>query len=121
MPPWCSLPRLILNGDGTPNGSESDPIFVPGQVNFVMTMTNIPPLKARIRWNSIPASTNFVLYRTNMLSTSWFTLTNFTSPANMPPLTGWPLTNVVFDAVNPLQQKFYRVLVNPNTTDLYGQ
>jgi hypothetical protein len=111
---------LDSNGDGTPNNAESDPIFVPAQVNFTLILTNVPPLKARIQWDSIPASTNFVLYRTNLLSASWFTLTNFISPTNVPPLTGWPLTNVVFDTINPVQQKYYRVLVNPNTTDLYG-
>jgi hypothetical protein len=108
------------DGDGTPNGSDSTPIFVPGQVNFTMTLTNVPPLKALLIWDSIPAATNIVQYKTNLVSANWLTLTNFVSPAAVPPPTGWPLTNVLFDAVNPVQPKFYRVLLNPNSLNFNG-
>jgi len=108
------------DGDGTPNGSDPSPFFNSSQVNFVMTLTNVPPLKALLTWDSIPAATNIVQYKTNMVSPNWFNLTNFVSPAAVPPPTGWPLTNVVFDVVNMAQPRFYRVLVCPNQVNLYG-
>ena len=108
------------DGDGIPNNADPSPIFVPAQINFMMGVTNVPPpLSIRLQWDSIPASTNVVQYRTNLMSSAWFTLTNFVSPAIVPPPTGWPLTNVVYD-VNPPVQRFYRVMVCPNTTTLYG-
>ncbi len=111
---------LDSDGDGTANNADSSPIFVPGQINFMMGVTNVPPpMSIRLQWYSIPAATNVVQYRTNLMSSTWFTLTNFVSPAITPPPTGWPLTNVVYD-VNPPVPRFYRVMVCPNTTTLYG-
>ncbi len=108
------------DGDGTPNGSDPTPIFVPGQVNFIMTITNVPPLKALLTWDSIPAATNIVQFKTNLVSANWLTLTSFVSPAAVPPPTGWPLTNVGVDVVNPVQPKFYRILLNPNSVNFNG-
>jgi len=112
--------QIDSDGDGTPNGSDPTPFFVPTQMNFTMTLTNVPPKKVRLQWNSIPAATNSVLYKTNLLSVNWLTLTNFVSATNVPPLTGWPLTNTVFDTISPIQQKYYRVRLDPNSTSLYG-
>lgn len=108
------------DGDGTPNGQDSTPFFVPGEVNFKLTVTNKPPLTALISWQSIPASTNYVYYKTNLLSAGWQVLTNFVSPAAVPPVGGWPITNIISDVVNPFSPRYYRVGVYPNNTDLYG-
>jgi hypothetical protein len=109
------------DGDGIANGSDATPLFEPGQVAFTLTLTNVPPLSSRLCWHSIPAATNSVLYTTNLLSANWQVLTNFVSPTNVPPVNGWPLTNTVYAPVNPAQQKYFRVRVDPNTTLLYGQ
>ena len=108
------------DGDGKVNSQDSTPLFVPSEVNFRLTVTNVPPLQAKITWDSIPAATNYVLYRTNLSAGNWVLLTNFVSPAAVPPVGGWPITNVVYDTLNPLIQKYYRVHVDPNSTDLYG-
>jgi hypothetical protein len=106
------------SGDGIPNANNSEPVFVSGQVDFGVIVTNVPPLKARITWNTIPDATNYVEYSTNLLSTNWITLTNFVT-ASAPPYA--PVANVVYDAVtNSAAQKYYRVRINPNVTDLYG-
>jgi hypothetical protein len=108
------------DGDGIPNASDPTPFFVPGSVNFTMTVTNVPPLTAFLTWDTIPAATNYVLYRTNLVAMNWLVLTNFVSPTNVPPVGGWPITNTVSDPVNPAVPRFYRVQVDPNSTDLYG-
>jgi hypothetical protein len=113
-------PSVDSDGDGTANSQDSTPLFVPSDVNFTLTLTNVPPLEVKITWDSIPASTNYVQYRTNLLATNWFTLTIITNAATVPPPGGWPITNSVYDTVNPAVQKFYRVHVDPNSTDLYG-
>ena len=112
--------NIDSDGDNINNASDPTPFFVPGEVNFKLTVTNKPPLTALISWSSIPASTNYVLYKTNLLSANWQVLTNFVSPTAVPPVGGWPITNSVSDAVNPLQPRYYRVRVDPNTTYLYG-
>ena len=113
-------PNVDSDGDGKVNSQDSTPLFVPSDVNFTLTLTNVPPLEVKITWDSIPASTNYVQYRTNLLATNWFTLTIVTNAATVPPPGGWPITNSVYDTVNPAVQKFYRVHVDPNSTDLYG-
>jgi hypothetical protein len=106
------------DGDGTVNSHDPTPLFVPSEVGFTLTLTNVPPWEVRIIWDSIPASTNYVLYRTNLLSANWMVLTNFVSPSAVPPVGGWPITNSVYDTVNPAVQKFYRVHVDPNSASL---
>jgi hypothetical protein len=108
------------NGNGVPNGSDPAPFFTSSQVGLSIATTNAPAA-AMIRWNSIPGSTNYVYYKTNLASTVWLTLTNFVSPATVPPAGGWPITNTVFDAVNASQARFYNVTVVPNSASLYGQ
>jgi hypothetical protein len=106
------------DGDGVDNAHDPTPFFTPGQVNFTLTETNIPPLAARLAWQTIPDATNTVLYRTNLAMTSWLVLTNFVTPP-APPYA--PVSTNVLDTFNPAFPKFYRVLVNPNSTDFSGQ
>lgn len=108
------------DGDGIANASDPTPFFISSQINLSLVMTNIPPLTAVIKWNSIPGSTNYVYYSTNFSSAVWFPLTNFVSPTLVPPVGGWPITNTVFDVVNPLQPRYYNVKVTPSSTLLYG-
>jgi hypothetical protein len=108
------------DGDGTNNLTDPTPFFVSGEVNFKLTVTNKPPLTALISWQSIPAATNYVYYKTNLLSVNWQVLTNFVSPAAVPPVGGWPITNIISDVVNPVSPRYYRVGVKPNNSNLYG-
>jgi hypothetical protein len=105
------------SGDGIPNIDNPAPVFVSGQVNFSVTLTNVPPFAARISWNSIPDATNYLQYATS-LPPVWITLTNYVTPP-APPYA--PIANVFYDTVtNSTVQKFYRVVIDPNVTDLYG-
>jgi hypothetical protein len=106
------------DGDGVDNAHDPTPFFTPNQVNFTLTETNLPPLAARLAWQTIPDATNTVLYRTNLAMTSWLVLTNFVTPP-APPYA--PISTNVLDTFNPAFPKFYRVLVNPNSTDFSGQ
>ena len=108
------------DGDGVPNASDNTPFFVPSEVALALTVTNIPPLTARITWHSIPGATNYVYYTTTMGSTNWIGLTNFVSPSIVPPVGGWPITNIVFDPIQP-QPRYYNVKVCPNKILVYGQ
>jgi hypothetical protein len=116
-------PDIDSSGDGTPgnpteNANNPEPVFVSGQVDFSVTFTNVPPLSARLVWDTIPSATNSVLYTTNLASPVWLTLTNFVTPA-APPFA--PITNVIYDAVlDSSVQRYYRVQINPNVTDLFG-
>ncbi len=107
------------DGDGIPNASDPTPFFTPGQIGLKVTTTNLPPLTAVISWNSIPAATNVVLYSTNSAGPFNQVLTNFVSPAAIPPAGGWPIVNRVYDPVNGVM-RFYQVQVYPNSTVLYG-
>jgi hypothetical protein len=108
---------LDSDGDGVDNANDLTPIFTPDEVNFTVAVTNIPPLTARLTWQTIPDATNTVFYRTNLTMTGWLTLTNFVTPPAPPHA---PITTNVLDTVNPAFPKFYRVLVNPNSTDFSG-
>jgi hypothetical protein len=103
------------DGDGTPNAGDSSPIFVSSEVNFILTLTNVPPLKVQLQWETIPGATNYVFYNTNLVSANWLLLTNFISAATVPPVGGWPITATVTDPVNPVQPRYYRVRVDPNS------
>ena len=65
------------DGDGTYNYYDSSPIFLASQVNFTITLTNLPPKSARVQWATIPNGTNFIYYRTNLLTGTWLPFTNF--------------------------------------------
>lgn len=106
------------NGNGIPNADDPTPFFTSSQVNLhTGTVTNnaIPVI-----WNSIPSSTNY-LYRSTTGASGPFNqlVTNFVSPPQVPPVGGWPITNIVYDPiVAPMQ--FYNVIVVPNSTQFYG-
>ncbi len=111
------------NGDGIANGKNSPnpTFFTSAQVNLQPAVTNSTPPGFAITWNSIPGSTNTVYYTTNMASGAWMTLTNFVSPSVVPPVNGWPITNRVFDLMNPTQNRSYKVEVMPNSAMMYGE
>ncbi|HEY4415398.1 MAG TPA: hypothetical protein VGO57_06875, partial [Verrucomicrobiae bacterium] len=109
------------NGNGIPNGSDPAPFFISSQIGLNIATTNAPSPAAMIRWSSIPGSTNYVYYKTDLASSTWLTLTNFVSPAIVPPAGGWPIINTVFDPMNSSQPRFYNVTVIPNSASLNGQ
>jgi len=65
------------NGNGIGNGSDPAPIFTPQEVKFALTVTNRPPWSARLQWATIPNGTNYIYYKTNLLSAVWLPFTNF--------------------------------------------
>jgi hypothetical protein len=101
------------DGDGTPNATDPTPFFLSSQVNFTITLTNQPPLTAVLKWFTIPHATNYVEFRTNLLSVNWLPLTNFPSPVYQNQYGTGPATNVVvFDPVNFEIPRYYRVVVD---------
>ncbi len=65
------------DGDGVVNALDPTPFFVPSQVGFTLTTTNLPPLSAKVSWTTIPNATNFIYYTTNLFATNWLAFTNF--------------------------------------------
>jgi len=110
--------QIDSNGSGTPNYLDPSPFFVAGQLQFKVTLTNLPPREVAIGWNSIPSATNIVLYTTNLLSPTWQVLTNFVSPSAVPPVGGWPITNLMYD-LGTNQARFYQLHVDPNNSLYY--
>lgn len=104
--------NIDSDGDGTVNASDPTPIFVPSSLNFSLTVTNLPPLTALIKWQTLAGSTNTLYYRTNLTAANWLVLTNFVAPSSSPV--------TVFDPVNLTIPHFYRIQLNPNSTQLYG-
>ena len=100
---------LDSDGDGIPNCSDPTPVLVPSQLNFKLTLTNAPPWKTRLSWNTIPNATNFLFYRTNLTSGDWQLLTNFVSKV-LPPSP--PAVTNVFDVVDRTNPRFYKVRVD---------
>jgi hypothetical protein len=99
------------SGSGIVNSQNPTPFFISSQVNFALSLTNAAQPAAQLTWNSIPGATNFVYYKTNLLSTSWILLTNFSSPTAVPPVGGWPITNVLSDPLMN-QTRFYQLRLN---------
>ena len=125
------------HGVGRNNAHDATPVLVPSQLNFVIAVTNIPPLSARIQWRTIPLAGNSIYYTTNLLATNWLAFTNFSSyyygtgtavanPARtnyfvspqpyslLHPADNWQTTNVWFFDALTNGPHFYRVLVQPN-------
>lgn len=98
------------DGDGIPNATDPTPFFVASQINFNLTVTNIPPRFARLTWTTPTGGTNTVYYKTNLLSPTWLVLTNFASPQIYP---APPTTVKVLDPVGTNGTRFYRVSVLP--------
>jgi hypothetical protein len=131
----ASSKDIDSDGDGIVNASDPTPFYVQSEVNFTQTMVNRPPLSVLLQWTTIPLATNYIYYRTNLLSPTWLPLTNFdnyyyganvavTNSAHVNSFVSpqpWPsiATNVwVFDpATNGL--RYYRVMVNPWLTYPY--
>jgi len=120
------------NGNGIANGNDPAPFFVSSEVNFTPTLTNRPPPSVRLEWTTVPLATNYIYYRTNLLSPNWLPLTSFNNyyySANVavtnsahansfvsPQPYPSSATNVwVFDVVTNMPH-FYRVMVQPCLT-----
>jgi hypothetical protein len=98
------------DGDGIPNASDPTPFFLSSQVNFALTLTNVPPETVVLSWQSIPQASNYVFYRTNFITSNWTLLTNFVT-TNLPPHA--PVTVTTSDPVNPAAPRYYKVRVDP--------
>ena len=114
-------PNLDSNGNGIPNYEDPDPFFATSEVNFKFAITNISGAIGRLTWDSIPSATNTVYYTTNMMPSTWTVVTNFVSPSAVPPVGGWPITNIVYEPLHGSPHGYYRVGVSPNNADVYGQ
>jgi hypothetical protein len=102
------------DGDGIPNAFDPTPFFLSTDVNLALTITNVPTLKARLTWQTIPSATNVVYYSTNLAS-PWMVLTNFITPP-APPYS--PINEILYD--NPASMRFYQLGVFPNSVLYYG-
>jgi len=128
----ASSPDIDSNGNGIGNASDPTPFFLASQLNFTEALTNVPPLSVKLSWMTIPLATNYVYYRTNLLSTNWMQITNFTFASTNYPVRlanpGFVLTNYpspatsisVLDPVNLTQPRYYRVVVQPWLTGPNG-
>jgi hypothetical protein len=108
------------DGSGAANADNPEPFFVASELNFASAYTKSgakPGIK--LTWNSIPSSTNTVFYTTNLIS--WSVVTNFVSPPTVPPVGGWPITNVLNEPIYPSSHGYYWVRVSPNSADVNGQ
>jgi hypothetical protein len=114
----AASPFIDSNGNGIPNADDPAPFFVADELQFSVTLTNLPPPEMAVVWHSIPSATNIVQYKTNLLSPAWLVLTNFVSPAAVPPTNGWPITNLLYD-VGTNQARFYQLQVLPNNSLYY--
>jgi hypothetical protein len=127
--------EIDSDGDGIANASDPTPFFTPAQLNFTIGLTNNPaPKSVRLQWQTIPNSTNYIFYKTNLLQ-DWSPFTNFshfyyganvkvtnaahvnwfpsplTYPSN-PPVSDLRTNVWVFDVITNTPH-FYRVLVQP--------
>ncbi len=113
-------PYLDSNGNGIPNAEDPNPLFVASEVNFQAARTN--GMEALV-WDSITSATNYILYINCPAgglmpdlskAANWQVLTQFVSPSAVPPVGGWPITNVVFEPLLTKSNQFYRIEVSPN-------
>ena len=109
------------DGDGINNAYDPTPFFLPSQMMFSLSLTNKPlPHTPLLRWRSVPASTNYVQYTTNLLSGNWQTLTTLTNGSASGMVTNTvTLTNMVNNPT-PSAMRFYRVRIDESSTQLYG-
>ena len=106
----ASSSTIDSNGNGIPNASDPTPFFLSSQVNFKLTLTNVPPETVMLSWQSIPQASNYVFYATNLTAPNWTLLTNFIT-TNLPPSP--PVTVTASDIVNPVVPRYYQVRVDP--------
>jgi hypothetical protein len=107
--------RLDSNGDGTPNAGDSTPVFVGSQIDFQEVSVGN---SNKLTWHSPPGSTNFVICTTNLVS--WNVAAAVTNAPTVPPPSGWPITNVVYQPL-ATSNCWYRVKIIQNNSILYGQ
>ncbi|MBW8865558.1 MAG: hypothetical protein JF609_11700, partial [Verrucomicrobia bacterium] len=125
----ASSSSIDSDGDGIVNVLDPTPVFVPGEMNFALSVTNLPPKTVKIQWTTVANATNYVYYTTNLLSSNWLPYTNFgfyyygqnvavakaantNAFASPQPYPG-PSTNVwVYDVLTNTPH-FYRVTVQP--------
>ncbi|MDR3456205.1 MAG: hypothetical protein P4N60_02065 [Verrucomicrobiae bacterium] len=128
----ASSPDIDSDGDGTANNTDPSPILTPNQLNFVITVTNVPPKSARLQWVTVGNGTNYVYYKTNLLSPNWLPLNNFKNFYYDPGQAGtnglhtnwfpspfgypYPPSPVwIYDPVTNMPH-FYRIMVQPYLT-----
>jgi len=70
-------PDIDSNGNGSPNDEDPARIFVPSELNFTITLTNLPPKSVKLSWVTVANGTNYVYYRTNLLSPTWMPFNSF--------------------------------------------
>lgn len=125
--------EMDSDGDGIVNASDATPFFVPAQLDFTITVSNTSPKSVRLQWQTIPNSTNFIFYTTNLAS-PWQPFSGFNRwhygnaevtnvahvhwfpsplayPSN-PPVSDFRTNVWVFDTITNIPH-FYRVLVQP--------
>jgi hypothetical protein len=99
------------DGDGNFNNTDPTPIFVAGQMNFKLTLTN---QQALLSWQSVPGATNYIEYKTNLMSAAWINLaTNITSGSSA-------MSRLDTNPVGSSVSRFYRLRMDQNSTQLYG-
>ncbi|HEV2693743.1 MAG TPA: hypothetical protein VG347_12700 [Verrucomicrobiae bacterium] len=124
------------DGDGTPNNQDTSPILTSSQLNFTITLTNLPPKSVKLKWTTTGNGTNYIYYKTNLLSPTWMPFTNFKnfyydpgqSGTNLlhtnwfPSGMGYPAPSVpvwIYDGLTNMPH-FYRVVVQPYVTGPNG-
>jgi len=125
-------PDIDSNGNGLPNdGDPPMPFLTPSGLNFTILLTNLPPKSVRIQWTSVAYGTNFIFYKTNLLSPAWMPFTGFknyylgnTSGTNSAHTNWFPMTpglepypspetNVwIYDTITNMPH-FYQIIVQP--------
>lgn len=71
-------PDIDSDSDGIVNSLDSTPFFLPSELNFSVSVTNLPPPSLKVEWTTIPNATNFVYYTTNLHMPFTNSFTNFT-------------------------------------------
>jgi len=70
-------PDMDSDSDGIVNSLDPTPIFLPAEVNFTATVTNLPAKSVKLEWTTIPNATNIISYTTNLAAANWLAFTNF--------------------------------------------
>ena len=103
------------NGNGLANANDTSPFFTAGEINFSLTVTNLPTPRALITWDTVPFATNFLYYTSSLLTNNWQLFTNFNSVSTTGP--SYPVT--VSDTNRASGIRFYKVVVKPWLTYPY--
>ena len=111
----ASSQDIDSNGNGLPNAFDPAPFFNSTQINFSLTVTNLPTPRALLSWATVPFATNYVYYTSNLLANSWQVYTNFNSINVSGP--AYPV--IVSDTNLSKGIRFYKVVVLPWLTYPY--